>query len=387
MRRAVLAVLMVLTAGCGDGSADSPSLKSVVQPQQVVQLDLQPADAGLAERFTGVTSVRELSNGQVIVTDERENRIVLADFRRDSVSLIGRRGRGPEEYGRVGRLWPLRGDSSLMHDRDQGRWLLFDGPRIVETVSAGDAAVRATGGVRLHGANGEFVVAQLFPTHRGEFTADPAEVVRVRRSDGRSETIARIAPFNDGTPPKAEAAAAGTAPPTHPVYVMSLFVNDRIAHFTDGWTAIARYNPYRVDWCPPDNKCITGPVLETPRPMTDDEKRAHLNVAQEMVGWPLTTSLEQTDDSWPKIVPPFIDPVRIMDGSPVYPLTDGRLLVERFPTGVPQWTYDVIDRRGVLVGRLTLPRGERIVAIGKSSIYTVAQDEFELQELRRHPWP
>jgi len=390
MRRGVLAVSMVLTAGCGAGdesAVDARSVESILQPQQIVAIELSPADAVLAAKFTGVSSVRELSTGRILVTDERENSIVLADFRMENTALIGRRGRGPEEYGHVGRLWPLAGDSSLMYDRFQGRWLLFSGARIIGTISASDDAVRATRSERILGADTAHVIATVFPRSRALPTTDSADIVRVRRSDGHSETISRAMPFNDGMPLKfSVAGAAGAAAAEKTTYVMSLIVNDQVAHFTDGWTAIARHNPYRVDWCPPEGKCIPGPVLESPRPMTDTEKRAHLAVAEEMMGWPHTKSVDETDDSWPKLVPPFVEPMKVVDASPVYPLPDGRLLVERFPTGVPQWTYDVVDRRGVIVGRLTLPRGERIVAIGKSSIYTVVRDEFELEELRRHPW-
>jgi len=377
-----------ILSGCDTKDESSlGSTKSDVVVQDIATVELKPANAVLAAKFTKVTSVRELSTGRILITDEAENQIVLADFRMDNTATIGRQGRGPEEYYQVGMLWPLRGDSSLMYDQQLRRWLLFNGSRIVGPVAPDDDAVRATRGYKLYGADAEHVVARIYPWRRGVRVPDPGNVVRVRRSDGQSETIAQLAPYDQGKP-FILVPIDGAAPSPNPVYHMSLIVNDQVMHFPDGWTAIARYNPYRVDWCPPDDECMTGPVLETPRPLSDDDKRAHLAVAEEMLDWPHTSDLSRTrEDSWPKLIPPFIEPIFAMGGTTLFPLRDGRLLIERFPMGVPQWTYDVVDRRGVIVGRLTLPRGERIVAIGKSAIYTVARDEFNLQELRRHPWP
>lgn len=42
---------------------------------------LQPANARLDEAFTRILSVRELSDGRVLVTDDRDNRLVVADMK------------------------------------------------------------------------------------------------------------------------------------------------------------------------------------------------------------------------------------------------------------------------------------------------------------------
>ena len=48
--------------------------------------------------------------------------------------------------------------------------------------------------------------------------------------------------------------------------------------------------------------------------------------------------------------------------------------------------YFVIDRRGRLVGELTLPANEEIVGAGPATLYVAVKDEDDIIRLRRHPW-
>jgi len=64
------------------------------------------------------------------------------------------------------------------------------------------------------------------------------------------------------------------------------------------------------------------------------------------------------------------------------------LLVLRTPTiDTPDNRYDVVDRRGELIGVLRLPAGQIIVGFGPSALYTVKMDPVDRQTLSRHPWP
>lgn len=53
--------------------ADGPMLYAQAIP-------LSTPNANLSEGFTAITSVRELQDGRVLLTDPRERRIVVADF-------------------------------------------------------------------------------------------------------------------------------------------------------------------------------------------------------------------------------------------------------------------------------------------------------------------
>jgi hypothetical protein len=90
---------------------------------------------------------------------------------------------------------------------------------------------------------------------------------------------------------------------------------------------------------------------------------------------------------WPEQMPPFIARTYAIDDSPLFAAPDGRLLVERTPTGnTPGMVYDVFDRRGVRVSRLQLPAKHALVGVGVRSVYTVVTDEDNVQRLQRHPW-
>jgi hypothetical protein len=87
--------------------------------------------------------------------------------------------------------------------------------------------------------------------------------------------------------------------------------------------------------------------------------------------------------TWRDSYPPF-DPTTW--GRPVAGL-DGRVLVSRYPTSKsPETTYDVVNRRGELEGRLMLPSNERIIGFGSKSIYVLEEDENGETWLRRHAW-
>jgi hypothetical protein len=74
--------------------------------------------------------------------------------------------------------------------------------------------------------------------------------------------------------------------------------------------------------------------------------------------------------------------------TPVRTMPDGKLLVERYSSiSHPANSYDIIDRRGVVVGVISLPVNQRIVGFGSRSVYTAVIDDLDVERLQRHPWP
>jgi hypothetical protein len=336
-------------------------------------ITLQPPDATLSEEFAVIGSLRELSDGRVLITDERENRIVVADFVSGVVQPVGRRGRGPGEYEQVSRLWAIGGDSSVMADRFSRRWLFFDGSRIVSTLSSDAAAIRMIGPGLIQGAD-RFgrIVAKVYSRGRSGATAfeDSMLVVRFNPALQNLDSIARVpSEFAVGR------ASYGARP------------GDQVAVFPDGWVAIARVNPYGVEWCSPSGKCTAGPAPLAPaRSMRDIDKRAYLRIATRTTHWPPTSDLEETT-GWPEIVPPFIMPEGRLDGSALVAAPDGRLLIKRLAIAeAPHPRYDLIARNGAIVGEIVLPADQHIVAFGAKSVYVAVTNDDGIQRLSRHPW-
>src|SRR4026208_817372 len=74
---------------------------------------LGPATGTLNAEFIGITSARELPDGRVLVSDPRDKRIVVGDFRTGSVRQVGRIGNGPREYAFALPIVAIGRDSSL----------------------------------------------------------------------------------------------------------------------------------------------------------------------------------------------------------------------------------------------------------------------------------
>lgn len=359
---------------------------------------LAPANATHPAEFSRVAGVRELADGRVLVTDEKDGVLVLIDFGAGTSRAVGRKGNGPGEYRQVGRVWSLAGDTTLLKEPYSPRWILLRGAEVIATLGPGDPTVRAVGMLPIMGTDtlGGIGVAQFGRDAEGRPSlADSLLLVRVGRAALRADTIARL-----GTPdqwsrgagvapaPTAVAAAGAGAAPAARRYVLGLQVPDQFAVFADGWIAIARTDPYRVDWCAPGRPCTVGRSLDATRlQMTARERRAYLEAMQATHGWPPTTDVSAVSD-WPSVVPPFAMPAQSIDGTSVRAMPDGRLIIERLPTADAKLhRYDIVSRRGELVGRLELPLTERIVAFGQRTAYTVTVDADGVERLRRHPWP
>jgi hypothetical protein len=52
--------------------------------------------------------------------------------------------------------------------------------------------------------------------------------------------------------------------------------------------------------------------------------------------------------------------------------------------GDPVPTLDVFDRRGTLIGKVTLPKDRRIVGFGANSVYMARTDSDDMQWLERY---
>lgn len=357
---------------------------------------LAPPSATLAEEFTVIAAVRELRDGRVLVSDERDGRLVVADLASGAVTSIGRKGAGPGEYVQLGRIWPLGADSTLVKEPFSPRWLLLRAATVVATLGAGDPAVALAGRFPLMGTDtlGGVVALQFGQDAAGRPSlADSLSIVRVDRRSLRVDTLARVQSGEGwarsagvtAAPPALPRSTEGAAPRR---YVLSLLAPDQLAVFPDGWIAIARVQPYRVDWCAPGRECDLGRPIPEPRlSMTAGERQAYLEVARRTHSWPPTTDVEATS-GWPNVIPPFVTPSSRIDAGAVWALPDGRVLIERLPTAAAvMMRYDIVSRRGVREAQLQLPLGTRVVGFGARAVYVAETDEDGVQRLRRHPWP
>ena len=260
-------------------------LPAVAFAQRAPAIVLKHANATLAEEFSKIKSVRELADGRILIGDERETRLVVADPRSGKVSVIARIGRGPGEIQAVGPFFALAGDSTLMADGFSRRWLLFDGARVAVTIPAEAPVLKTTRGAVMGADRNGRVASQLFAIGTAGRPWNPADsmlLVLAERATGRADTIGRLRSFLD----------RGRAFGRPGVYMEStvppMAVGDQALLFADGWVAIARLDPYRVDWRSADGRIARGsPLPFTATKVDEREKRAYLDRLQDLAETPI----------------------------------------------------------------------------------------------------
>src|SRR5690606_9545343 len=104
-----------------------------------------PPRDSIAHEFTRVSSVRELSDGRLLIIDSRDRALYVADPSAETIEALGRTGRGPLEYERPTRLVALSADSTLLLDPGNRRWLLLVSSRLAGTLSPSDSVVERAG--------------------------------------------------------------------------------------------------------------------------------------------------------------------------------------------------------------------------------------------------
>ena len=83
-------------------------------------------EATYPEGFAYLSGVGELSNGKVMVADPTSGVLVRVDFGVPRGDTLGRLGSGPQEYGQPDRAFSLPGDSTLLVDLGNGRFIIVD---------------------------------------------------------------------------------------------------------------------------------------------------------------------------------------------------------------------------------------------------------------------
>lgn len=340
---------------------------------------LQPANATLDHEFTSILSVRELRDGRVLIADEGDNRLVVANLSTGQVEGVGAVGAGPGEFERAGRLFSLPADSTRMVDQGNGaRWLLLVGTQVVATIAPPDSALLVAG-ANLSGAaeSGDILTLRYargatLPSGviQGEATA-----LRVRRASGETDTVARLR--------GRDMLLRESGPPPNPDRMMFQVIYsdpEPALMFDDGWVAVARRTPYRVEWYPPKKAPIRGPPIRWTAPkVTDAEKQAWENRAVARLGKPLAFGAR---------IVPFADEVPPFRENGLLATPDGALLIAKARwSGSNGTEHDLVDRRGVLVSALKLPDAERVVGFGRKSVFTAVRDVDDIERLQSHPWP
>ncbi|MEZ4379308.1 MAG: hypothetical protein R3B35_13610 [Gemmatimonadales bacterium] len=352
--------------------------------QRVPIRRLGPPLAVLSHEFSLVNSLRELSGDRVLVTDFIDNVVLLADLGADRVTPFGRIGDGPGEYRQVFPLLPMGRDTTLMGNAIARRWLMITRDTTLRTLAPGTDLTRKLQDVAAllgFDERGNMLGIRMRPRTTADDVELPIHTVLVSLRGSQEDTIdTRTKAFRR------------LGSPSDPPVAYVLTTDDEAVIAPDGWIALVRHAPYRVDWRAPDGRTSRGRAVDEPAVPVDEREKASYRARLASQTTPLTRRRPGTASGsstpprgttiWPDIIPPF-------DGvGAVLPARGGRILVRRTPTASrPEPRYDLFSATRGREFQLVLAPNQRIQATGTRGLYVVTTDDDGIERISVHPWP
>ncbi len=362
--------------------------------------ELSEPEETFPEAFSSIVGIRETRDGSVLVSDRLGQALMIVDLAAGTADTIGRIGGGPGEYSSPGQLFPWRGDSTLMVDMGNTRFMPVgaDGGFgiSIPLMSRDGESMRLVmpEGTDRHGH--VYFQARSF----GMGAADPsdapdsARVVRWNPETGSSDTVAALT-----TPARKVQRSGGN------VMMMSLPFSayDQWATSWAGDVGVARGNGYRIEWADSDGGLTIGTEIDyQPVAITQADKDAWLESRANPSGGGMFISVDagggggggnvratppprgarmmgpQVDDEdWPEVKPPF--PPSAVSATP-----EGELWVERHvPFGAPP-AYDVFNGNGRRIRTVVLAENSRVIGFGNGVVFVARTDDDDLQWLERY---
>lgn len=393
VKRPSLVVFAVLCSAPGCGAP--PPLTDAAATRTI-----ETAEVEFAEPFTSVSSVRVLRDGRVLVADSREKVLQLVDVVAQTAQPVGRVGGGPGEYALPSRLIALAGDTTLLADPVNLRYLaiLPDGTP-GQTIAFSELGNLPRGSGHKGADDRGRLYFESGRAEPGGLTSPTiADVIRMDLRTGQLDTLASLA-LPAG---RVEGASMLPGGLLRVLNSKPFALEDVAAVAPDGRVAIVRAADYHVEWISPDGAHGSGPPVAYARiAVTKDEQDAFL-ASQTRPGQIVITGpagggasrapaapravpapkggspIETTPIEWPDYKAPFLSNAAVV-------ADDGRLWVLRTRAhneSVPR--YDVFDAGGVLVQHIALPERTKLVAFGAGVVWLARTDADDLQWLGRY---
>lgn len=388
--RSPAAWLLVLSAGCLPGAADRPT-DGDQRPHRLAGPGLEfPAP------FTSIRAVLALQDGRLLVSDPRENRVLLIDFVDGSTRLLGSLGEGPREFRRAGGLYRGRRGSVLIFDQALRRLLpVLPSGDLDDVVAAAGWGPGGSWSARGPDVLSFDSLGNAYGAMReGDLTA-PTSVLLRYRPGGQVDTVTHLR--------RAETMALRGGGNGMEYQDVLFSPEDAWTVAPDGRIAVVRADPYRTEWIPPVGPRVTGPVIRHARiSVSEREKELIASGAAGPRGRTRVTMAVAPPGGQPSAAPGGPSPMRVDEllfarwKTPInlrtggWPVIDeaGRLWVERSLAGeAAAKVFDVFDDAGELIERMELPAGLRLVGFDSQWVYCARSDQDGFEYLKRFPAP
>jgi hypothetical protein len=341
--------------------------------QQPTETMLQPA-ARLAEPFSRIRGIRELSDGRVLVSDQTEKGVFMVDFRAQTRTMLGHNGPGPEEYAMPIGLLALPGDTTLLIDLGNTR---------LSTLAPDGSIV----GSRILFAREGLAIPHYADDQRRLYYEDVTAVRMAKRQNPDASTahVLRTAGTDAVDTVATYEIPGGTNPSAIPDW-------DFYTVSPDGWVAVIRNTGgYRIEWTKPDGTLVRGEPVDYPAVKIDGKDREIFEkpVKEGGMGGGGGNAVRFGDSNNPPPKPParqLPDPLPPATYDRAWIASDGRAWVQRNQhLHEKRPLFDVFDRTGRRVAVYRLPENRTMVGFGNGVAYAYATDDDGLQWLERYP--
>ncbi|NIR45796.1 MAG: hypothetical protein GWN99_15290 [Gemmatimonadetes bacterium] len=348
---------------------------------------LDDPEASFPEPFSSIEGLREFDDGRVMVSDRIEQAVRLIDFADGDMRQIGQVGQGPGEYRMPDELLPLPGDATLLVDFGNMRLTVVspDGK-----LTDSEPMVRPEGWFlfpRGTDARGRlYIEGSSFQLGPGREPPDSFAISRYDRDGGSVDTVAMLPRAQTG---QITMGGGGRGLSFSGSGASAYQARDAWAVAPDGRVAVARHDPYRIEWLTADRERIVGPeIVYEPVEVTEADKEAW---ADEMsTGTVVAIGTRGGGGRAMNLPRPDTDEIDFPERKPAFPANavsvtpDGLAWVKRHVAHGRPETYDVFDAAGRRIKQVVLPERRRLVGFGDGTLYAVYIDDDDLQWLERY---
>jgi len=345
----------------------------------------------IAHEFSELGAVIELRDGRLLVADSRDHLLYLVDPATGRVVQHGTKGQGPNEYQNSWGLVRGPGDTVLVYDPRNSKFLRIapDG-RLAGGIPITSAA-RQGGLAQPRGIDAE---GRIY-WERGVVDRDASGDFKRRAT----VDLVRWAPGTDKV--DTMGVAADHALTMHEQKFHPFAEKDAWVVAPDGRVGLVVAAEYRLRWLGAAGRVLAeGPKLaHEPVPVTSRDRDAfrqeralrpaggaQMQGPARTDGAPSPQARRQAevaypDELFPRVKPPF-------EENGAWRSPGGDIWVARTrAAGAASRQVDVLDPNGALKRQLRLPDGRRVVALEQGGIYLAREDEDGLQYLERYAWP
>jgi len=365
---------------------------SVAQRAGAADAPLSRLDAPnlrVAEPFTEVVAVGELSDGRAVVADRGGKTFYLISANGARIDPLGRNGSGPNEYVSAFGVVRMPGDSLALYGGNQRLLIVRHDGSFGQSIDVGPAVVGGGGLAMPRGVDASaafYWAGDLVERAPSGFKRSlRLNVRRWRPGTTHVDTVATVADHAEAMHDRR----------FHPYAQRDAWV---VA--PDGNIGVLSASEYRLRWFHHGRMVREGPSIAfAPVRITAEDRAAFRadRVAQPRAGVRVADpsgqarppgeaarrSLEVAypDAMFPSHKPPFVE-----DG--LFRSPSGDLWVVRsMPARAPQTRVDVLSASGERRTMVDLPAGRRLVGLERGGIWLIRVDADGLQWLERYPWP